>query len=196
MASEPLSLMQEIKMQRRLLVLLLVLLGLGAMVQRVQRAMLFPALSAVQPAAFTANPIAGEAAPIANLQPTLGTTPVQPRANLFRPGGAVPPAGDAGTTPLFGLPGEANPTTPTAGPGYSPDITLPGQPNAQGPQFLGRDVLPVPGGSVGGGGVTPQTTTDPGAPAVPEPESWLTLLIGMVGVGAYLWRQQRRAALA
>lgn len=61
----------------------------------------------------------------------------------------------------------------------------------------------IPGGSGGGGGggggdtpTNPTTPTDPGTPppAVPEPATWASLILGLFTAGAVL-RYQRRAAI-
>jgi len=70
-------------------------------------------------------------------------------------------------------------------------------PGSGGPVTGGPDSgIPIIGIPVGGGGLPPPTTVvtidNPGAPGIPEPSVWATLIVGFFGIGAAL-RLRRRA---
>lgn len=99
----------------------------------------------------------------------------------------------AAVTDAFALAAGTPATFASLGPALGPTAT---------PVFSASLPPPANGGSTGGGtggggtGGNPggQPGTDP-VTAVPEPATWLSLILGFFGIGAVLRRRQRRAAL-
>lgn len=101
----------------------------------------------------------------------------------------APAAAPIGSTPLASGPISGPPVTGGGGGGFFPGIGggggggSPGGPGGPGGNPGGN---PPPAG--GGGGGTP-----PPVPAVPEPATWATLLLGMAATGAMMRRRPRIA---
>lgn len=64
-----------------------------------------------------------------------------------------------------------------------------------GTPVFAADVAPPPGGGGGGGGGGGETPVDPVTP-VPEPATWLSMILGLFGLGAVLRHRNRQLAPA
>ena len=173
------------------------------------------ARSHVDAAALLAKRSPGERAPGAVTQTKLALlhNPFAPESDgPFAPAERVlssvrsRPGGPVGATAVPGVPGAVLPGGDAVPTGAIAEA-IPSFPNGVGPVIGGGLVAGIPpgggggtGGSGGGGGnnVTPPTTGDVSPPitpptaAVPEPATWLTMILGLAAVGG-LWRRRRGA---
>lgn len=110
----------------------------------------------------------------------------QPAAPAEAPGTVIPAVVAAG-------PGEAAAIAPLVVGGAPGAAILPGVAIAPGVVGGGGGGGGVIGGGGGGTGTTPVTPVTP-VPAIPEPETWLTLLLGFGAIGGAMRVRRHRAA--
>lgn len=95
----------------------------------------------------------------------------------------------AAVTEAFSPPGAGPATFASLGPVLGPTAT---------PVFSASSPPPTNGGGTGGGAGGGSSGGQPGTdpvPAVPEPATWLSLILGFFGIGAVLRRRRRRETL-
>lgn len=105
-----------------------------------------------------------------------------PTGGSFQPAAFLP--GSPGSGQFIGLPGSGGPGGGGVGGGLSPTST-PGGGGGGGVVIVPPPGDPNPGGGGGGGGTLP----DPGPPAVPEPETWAMIILGLIVVGFAMRRR-------
>jgi len=192
MSTQSSSYALEMAHQRRMVLLVAVLLLLFGVGVRFDRAFITQALGAKGPAAaFSAlvpPPTVFPGAVASSRGSAVRGGVLAPGESGAPPVGAVAPSG---TAPGITAPGE-QPIGAPAGPGpTAPAQIAPGAPGQFG--STGSSLFGVPSGVIFGAGGGGGGGTNPGTPPlVPEPESWAFMILGIGMIGAML--RARRAS--